>query len=709
MELPPQYNAKEVEDKIYQLWEKSDFFNPDNLPSRHKKPFTIIMPPANANGNLHAGHALVMTIEDIMTRYKRMNGFKALWLPGLDHAGFETQVVYEKKLEKEGRSRFQIPAEQLYKEILDFTLANKTNIESQVRKMGSSCDWSREQFTLDSQIVKTVYNTFEKLHKDGLIYKGKKIINWCPKHQTSLSDLETSDTEKVDRFYYLKYGPFTIATARPETKFGDKYVVMHPKDKRYKDYKNGQKIELEWINGPITATIIKDDVIDMEFGTGVMTITPWHDAVDFGIAERHNLEKEQIIDFYGKLLPIAGEFAGMKITEARPLIIEKLQSKGLVEKVEENYKHIVKTCYKCNSSIEPQIKEQWFLKMKPLAAPAIKAIETGKVKFIPEHYKKIGLHWLKNIIDWNISRQIVWGIPIPAKTCEKCGEIHIDINDKITACKKCSGNLKKETDTFDTWFSSGQWPYATLKYPDSKDFKTFYPTDVMETGGDLIFFWVSRMIMFGLYNTKKVPFKHVYMHGLVLDAKGQKMSKSKGNVINPMDIIEKFGTDALRISLVVGNTPGTSLPLDENKIKGYRNFATKIWNASRFVLMNLEGYNPKAKIKLDAKDSKILKDFQKQVKQITKEMDSFKFYTASEKIYHYFWHTFCDKIIEEQKSKLYGTDIKEKAKAQYLLMQILIQSLKLLHPFMPFITEEIYQQLPIKDKKQCIMIEDWPK
>ena len=707
MELPTSYNAKEVEDKIYKLWQESGFFNPDKLPSRHKKPFSIIMPPINANGNLHAGHALVMTIEDIMTRYKRMRGFKTLWLPGLDHAGFETQVVYEKQLEKEGKSRFKMAPEELYKEIWEFTQNNKTNIENQVR-MGSSCDWSREKFTLDEDIVKTVYKTFEKFNKDNLIYKGKKIINWCSKHQTSLSDLETADTEKIDKFYYLKYGPFTIATARPETKFGDKYVVMHPKDKRYKDYKDGQKIELEWINGKISATIIKDEAIDMEFGTGVMTITPWHDAIDFEIAERHNLEKEQIIDFYGKLLPIAGEFSGMKIAEARPLIIEKLKSKGLVDKIEENYKHIVKTCYKCSTVIEPQIKEQWFLKMKPLAEPAIKAIKKNEIKIIPEHYKKIALHWLNNIIDWNISRQIVWGIPIPVKICQECKENIVDIEDKITKCVKCQGKVVKETDTFDTWFSSGQWPYAVLGYPKSKDFKTFFPTDVMETGGDLIFFWVSRMIMFSLYNTKKVPFKNVYMHGLVLDAKGQKMSKSKGNVINPLDLIEKYGTDALRMALVVGNTPGTSLPLDENKIKGYRNFATKIWNASRFLLMNLEEYDNKNKITLTAKDKKILKDFQKIAKEITKEMDTFKFYIASEKIYHYFWHTFCDKIIEEQKPRLYGTNKKEKFASQHLLITILSESLKILHPFMPFITEEIYQQLPIKNKKSCIMIELWP-
>ena len=687
MELPTQYNAKEVEDKIYQLWEKSGFFNPDKLPGKRTKPFTIIMPPTNANGNLHAGHALVMTIEDIMTRYKRMRGFKALWLPGLDHAGFETQVVYEKQLEKEGKSRFKMQSEELYKEIWNFTEANKQNITSQVRKMGASCDWSREKFTLDDDIVKTVTDTFEKLKKDGLVYRGKKIINWCPKHQTSLSDLETKDDEKTDKFYYLKYGPFIIATARPETKFGDKYVVMHPKDKRYAQYKDGQKINLEWINGPITATVIKDEAIDMEFGTGVMTITPWHDPVDFEIAERHNLEKEQIIDFYGKLLPITGEFTGIKILEARPKIIEKLQSKGLVEKIEENYKHIVKTCYKCNSLIEPQIKEQWFLKMKPLAEPAIKAIKRGDIKFIPEHYKKIALHWLNNIIDWNISRQIVWGIPIPGD---------------------------ESGDVFDTWFSSGQWPYAVLDYPKGKDFKTFFPTDVMETGGDLIFFWVSRMIMFSLYNTKKVPFKNVYMHGLVMDAKGQKMSKSKGNVINPLDLIEKFGTDALRMALVVGNTPGTSLPLDENKIRAYRNFATKIWNASRFVLMNLSDYNANAKITLGAKDKKILRDFQKTAKQITKEMDEFKFYVASEKIYHYFWHIFCDKIIEAQKPRLNpSTDSKQAKKdkncSQYVLMTLLSGSLKILHPFMPFITEEIYQQLPIKNKQKCLMVETWVK
>jgi len=591
-ELKKPYNPVEHEDAIYKKWEESGFFNPDNLPAQaglpgtRKETFTIIMPPTNANGNLHAGHGLVMTIEDIMIRFNRMAGKKTLWLPGNDHAGFETQVVYEKKLEKEGRSRFDIPPRELYKEIWDFTQNNRSNINSQVKKIGASCDWSREKFTLDEDIVKTVYQTFKKLFGDNLIYRGKRIVSWCPKHQTSFSDLEIVDEERTDKFYYLKYGPFIIGTTRPETKFGDKYVVMHPNDPRYASYQDGQKINLEWINGPITATVVKDDSIDVEFGTGVMTITPWHDAIDFEIAERHNLDKEQIIDERGRLLPIAGEFAGMKILEAREKIIEKLKSKGLVEKIDDNYKHNVKLCYKCGSLIEPQIKSQWFLRMKPLAKPVIEAIEKKEIRYIPEHYEKITLHWLNNIIDWNISRQIVWGIPIPAKICEKCGEGFPDLENKIETCPKCGGKTRVDTDTFDTWFSSGQWPFASLGYPDSKDFKTFYPTQVMETAGEIIFFWVARMLMLGLYMTKKLPFSTVYLHGLVLDAKGRKMSKSKNNVINPLDLTSKYGTDAFRIGMVIGNTPGTSLALSEDKIKAYKNFANKIWNASRFVLEN---------------------------------------------------------------------------------------------------------------------------
>lgn len=706
MELSKTYNPKDVEDKIYKLWEESGFFSPDNLPSKSKESFCIIMPPTNANGSLHAGHGLVLTIEDIMIRYKRMRGYKTLWLPGLDHAGFETQVVYEKQLEKEGRSRFKMDPKQLYEEILNFTLSNKKNIENQTRKIGASCDWSREKFTLDSDIVKTVYKTFQKLADDNLVYRGEKIVNWCPKHQTSLSDLETIDIEQTDSFYYLQYGPFVIATARPETKFGDKYVVMHPDDKRYTDYRDGQKIKLEWINGPITTTVIKDEAVDVNFGTGVMTITPWHDLADFEIAERHNLEKEQIIDERGKLLPVAGEFTGMKILEARPLIIKKLKSKGLLVKVDEKYKHVIKKCYKCETPIEPQIRKQWFVKMKPLAGPAIKAIENGEIEFIPEHYKKISLHWLKNIIDWNISRQIVWGIPIPVwhhepkcvprpgheKEIKNCKEIIISSEEP--RCEFCDAKFIRDPDTFDTWFSSSQWPFAVLGYPDSNDYKEFYPTNVMETAGEIIFFWVARMVMLGLYVTGKIPFKTVYLHGLILDAKGRKMSKSLGNVINPLELTEKYGTDAFRMGLVIGNTPGTSLALSENKIRGYKHFANKLWNIARFVLMNVPNdVSNVAGADLTTEDEKILADLQTFVRGITEQMDNYRLYLAADEIYHHVWHTFADKIVEESKEKLASDDIKVKASAQRMLFEMLTTSLKILHPFMPFVTEEIWSKL----------------
>ncbi len=708
------YDPKETEDRIYKLWEDSGYFNPDvclekGIINSDAEAFTLIMPPTNANGSLHAGHGLVMTIEDLIVRYKRMRGFKTLWLPGLDHAGFETQVVYERKLEKEGRTRFDIERNQLYQEILDFTLLNSSNIKGQVRKMGASCDWSREKFTLDDSIVKTVYQTFKKLYDDDLVYRGNRIVSWCSKHQTSFSDLEIKDEERIEPYYYLKYGPFTISTSRPETKFGDKYVVMHPKDERYAEYIDGQKIDLEWINGPITATIIKDENIDMEFGTGVMTITPWHDNVDFEIAERRGLEKEQIIDENGKLLPIAGEFAGQHIKKARGLIIEKLQNKGLVEKVEENYKHVVRTCYKCGTILEPQIKNQWFIKMKPLAEKALEVINQNRIEYIPDHYKKITVHWLENIMDWNISRQIVWGIPIPAKICNDCGHGMVDLDNTILKCKKCNGSVRVDQDTFDTWFSSGQWPFATLGYPDSNDFKTFYPTDIMETAGEIIFFWVSRMIMLGLYITGEIPFKKVYLHGLVLDAKGQKMSKSKGNVIDPLTLTEKYGTDAFRIGMIVGNTPGTSLSLSEDKIRAYKNYANKLWNITRFILSSTENviYNENFN-KYIEKENVLISERSEFISSITKEMDDYKFYIVGEKIYHYTWSRFADVIIEESKEIfLNGTPEEKESRAQFLI-DTLSKILKILHPFMPFVTEELWSIIPV-DNKKLLMVEKWPK
>lgn len=872
------YDPQENEENIYKKWEDSGFFNPDKLPERHVEPFSTIMPPPNANGRLHAGHALDMTLKDVMTRFERMRGKKALFLPGADHAGFETQMVFEKKLSKEGKSRFHMKDDELYKAIWDFTMENKKYMESDLRRLGISCDWSRNTFTLDPKIVENVQKTFVKMYNDDLVYRGDRIIHWNPKFKTSLSEVETEFIEQEDPFYYLQYGPFVIATVRPETKFGDKYVVMHPDDERYKEYEHGQKIDLEWINGPITATIIKDDSIDMEFGTGVMTITPWHSQVDFDIAERHGLDKEQIIDFGGLLLPIAGEFEGVHINKARPLIVEKLKEKGLLVKVEENYKHNVRICERTKVPIEPQIKSQWFVKMKPLADMVIDSVEKkNEINILPDHQKKILLHWMHNTIDWNISRQIVWGIPIPAwfdkdgdvhlpttktfllarhgeseankngtvaghedspltekgieqanefatilksKNISKiissdlsrskdtaeiiarelgltvevwkelreidygelvgkagnktksnlqaiseldCGEsledletrsktvweklnsveadgdilvvghrtfnsILVATNNGLTSEKfiafrenfdlenastlkieklvEPKGDLTRDPDTFDTWFSSGQWPLLTLGYPDGKDFKEFYPTDVMETGSDLVFKWVPRMIIFGLYLANKIPFKTVYFHGMVNDEKNKKMSKSKGNVVSPIDISDKFGTDALRMSLLIGNPPGGSIPLSENKVRGYKHFANKIWNASRFVLSNVEGADLTNKPELTKENQKHLDDFNEKIKEITKNLEVYRIDLAADQIYHYFWHVFADIIIEENKKAL--EDESTKLSAQWTLYEILTNSLKLLHPFVPYVTEEVWSHLPKKDH-DLLMIEEWPK
>ena len=615
--------------------------------------------------------------------------------------------MYEKKLEKEGRSRFGIDPDALRQEILDFTLHNKSFMENQMRELGSSCDWSREKFTLDPTIVKTVYGTFMKMHEDGLLYRGKRTVNWCPKHLTSLSNLETNTVEEKTPFYYFKYGPFTIGTVRPETKFGDKYVVMHPDDTRYAQYKHGDTLEVEWINGPIVATIIKDEAAKMDFGSGVMTITPWHSEIDFEIAKRHGLDMEQVIDWNGKLLPIAGEFAGMKITEARSKIVEKLDQKGLLERIDTEYTNAVKHCFKCNAVIEPQVKDQWFVTMKPLADAALKAIEAGEITFYPEHYKTILVHWLTNIEDWNISRQIVWGIPIPA--WYKDGEVYVakDLDGEAPG-----EGWTREIDTFDTWFSSGQWPYATLGYPDSDDFKNFYPTQVMETAGDIIFFWVARMIMFGLYRTGEVPFKDVYLHGLVVAKDGTKMSKSKGNVISPIELSEKYGTDALRMGLIIGNTPGSSTALYEDKVKGYKHFANKIWNISRFIFENTTEADSDT-IPNEA-DSELCKEMVLLTKDVTLDLEEFRFYMAGEKLYHYGWNRLADEILEDSK-KVFAAASAEGASAEVvsaaesrkvILRMLLSNLLTLLHPFMPFVTEEIWHSMP--EHTTPLIVTKWP-
>ncbi len=706
--LTKPYEPSNTEGRIYKLWEESGFFNPDNLPARHTEPYTIVMPPPNANGRLHVGHALAIALEDIMIRYSRMQGKKALLVPGADHAGFETQTVYEKKLEKEGRSRFKMDREELYDEIMAFTMESKKFMEDDVKVLGASCDWSRECFTLDTSIVAEVQETFRKLFRDKLAYRGHRTINWCSKHQTSLSDVETENIEQKTPFYYFKYGPFEIGTVRPETKFGDKYVVMHPDDKRYAKYEHGQKIVVEWINGPITATIIKDTVVDKEFGTGVMTITPWHSNVDFEIAKRHNLDIEQIIDWRGKLLPIAQEFEGMSIKDARLKIVEKLKAKGLLVKVNEDYSNVAKLCYKCSTIIEPQIKDQWFVKMAPLAKMAADSVREGKIRFIPDNFEKIFLYWMDNTIDWNISRQIVWGIQIPAVVCMSCNTGALDTDIPVGSKCACGGTFEQDSDTFDTWFSSGQWPLLTLGYPDKKDL-TYYPTSVMETGRDLIFKWIPRMVIFGLYLKGEVPFRTVYLHGMVNDKHGKKMSKSKGNVVSPVELSGKYGADALRIALVIGNTPGSDLALAEDKIKGYKYFCNKIWNASRFVLSNIGDTTlDTPRPKLTARDEEILNELNTAITSITAHFENFRFHLAGEELYHYFWNNFADIIIEEMKPRLTGNDLTLKQSAQWILLNILATNIKMLHPFIPFITEEVWGVLP-KTKTGLLIIEPWPK
>jgi valyl-tRNA synthetase len=702
------YEPKDHEKAIYALWEASGFFNPDNLHGERSETFSIVMPPPNANGSLHAGHALFVTIQDIMIRFKRMQGFKTLWLPGADHAGFETQVVYEKKLEKEGRSRFGMDPKELYDEIMAFTLANKSFMENQIRELGASCDWSRSLFTLDERVIKTVYNTFKKLEGDAFLYRGARIVNWCSKHQTSLSNLETEYQERTGAFYYFQYGPFVIGTARPETKFGDKYVVMHPEDERYKAYSHGQKIELEWINGPITATIIKDEASDPSIGSGVMTITPWHSNVDFEIAKRHNLDYEQVINWQGKLLPIAGEFEGMNIKDAREKIVEKLNAKGLVVKIDDTYQHAVPLCYKCEREIEPQIREQWFVKTKPLAQKALDAVNADLLTFSTERDERVFRDWMEKIEDWNISRQVVWGIPIPAKICTQCGHGMVDLENTIVACKNCAGTVVQDPDTFDTWFSSGQWPLATTNFPDGDDFKNFYPTSVMETGKDIIFFWVARMVMLGLYRTGEVPFEKVYLHGMVRDKHGKKMSKSKGNVIAPSDIQDAYGTDALRMALVVNNAPGTDMNLDPDKVNAYKKFANKLWNITRFVLDNTQDYTKDAEH--TAEDTAFeTKNLYPMIADINASMENDRFDLASEKIYHFVWDHFASLVIEESKPLLaHGGTVR--ASRQKMLRHYLVTSLKLLHPFMPFITETIWQELPKEMKdSEILMVAQWPQ
>jgi len=705
------YDPAATESRIYAAWEESGLFNPDECVKQGITPpdapsYSIVLPPPNVTGRLHMGHALMLAVEDIFIRYKRMQGFRTLWVPGTDHAAIATQSVVEKQIKKdENKNRHDLGREELLKRIGTFAAESHDMIVSQLKTMGASLDWSREAFTLDETRTHAVRKIFKDMYDAGLIYRGHRIVNWDPKGQTTISDDEIVYQEEKTTFYYLKYGPFTIGTARPETKFGDKYVVMHPADARYEEWKDGQKIELEWINGPIEATIVKDESIDMEFGTGVMTITPWHSMVDFDVAERHGLDKEQIIDERGKLLSIAGEFAGMKITEARARIIEKLRKKGLLVS-EESYTHNIATAERTSGIIEPQIKLQWFVEVnkkisgrnKTLKELMLEPVRSRAIKIVPEHFEKTYFHWIENLRDWCISRQIWYGHRIPV--WYRGEEISVGIEPK-------EAGWTQDEDTLDTWFSSGLWTFSTLGWPEqTDDLKRYHPTDLLETGYDILFFWIARMILMTEFALNTIPFKTVYLHGLVRDAQGRKMSKSLGNNLDPLDIAAKFGADAARMALVVGNTPGTDMRMSEDKIKGYKHFANKLWNIARFILENTQGAPAVASLTPD--DAQLAADLDTLAKDITDDIENHRVYLAAEKIYHYVWRTLADKIIEESKSVFSGTNVPAKQSRAALLLLLLTQSLKLLHPFMPFVTEEIWRSLPTKDAP-FLMVARWPK
>lgn len=695
MKLSKVYEPAEYEAMIYELWEKSGAF----APTESGEPFTTIMPPPNANANLHIGHALNYSLQDITTRYQRMRGRAALFLPGADHAGFETQVVFEKHLAKEGKSRFDYSREELYGQIYDFVQGNKSNFEKQLRSLGASVDWSRFTFTLDDKVVKTAYNTFKKLWDDKLIYRGERLVNYCTFHRTSFADIEVVYEEQASPLYYLKYGPFTVATTRPETKFGDTAIAVHPDDERYKEYVN-RVITIEDVDGPLEIPVIADEYVDPEFGTGAVKITPAHDFNDWEIAQRHNLEAVRVINHDGTMGPRAGRFEGMPVLEARKAVVAALKEKGLLEKIDENYQNRVGKCYKCGTVIEPMLMDQWFIDMKRLAEPAIAAIKADKIVFHPSSKRDQVIIYLENVKDWNISRQIAWGIPIPAFQNlddpddwifdERVGSEIIEVDGKT---------YRRDPDVFDTWFSSGQWPYVTLDYPEG-DAKRFYPTDLMETGIDILYQWVARMAVLGLYVTGEVPFKTVYLHGMVRSEDGRKMSKSLGNVIDPHEVIASHGSDALRMGIIAGRSAGFSAAYAPGKIDAARNFCNKLWNIARFV-EGVIGSNfdrtekPRPET---AADHWILFKLQQSANKIASDLEGYRFSEAYETLYHTVWDDFADWYIEASKSH----------PNHAMLAHCLEVILKIAHPFAPFVTETIWQTLN-HDNDGLLISSDWPK
>lgn len=765
------YNHKDVEEKIYQMWEEKGYFKP--IVDLKKKPFTIVLPPPNASGKMHTGNVLMIAIEDLLVRWHRMKGDPTLWVPGTDHAGTETQITFERELKKQGKSRFNYSREELYRAIWDFVKENKGAIEAQIRQMGASIDWSRYTFTLDDQVIKTVHATFKKMVDDDLIYRGNHMVNYCPQCGTTYADVELKHEERKDPLYYLKYGPFILATVRPETKFGDTAVAVNPEDTRYKDWID-KEIEVEGLIGTFKLKVIADSYVDPEFGTGVVKVTPAHDKNDYEAGLRHNLEVKPVIDLNGRLNEKAGTYAGLKVAEARKRVVADMQDRGLIEKIDAQYVHTVALC-KAGHEIEPMVLPNWFVKVdaehKSFKKPALEAVQKGEIKIYPKWREITYIRWMEEMRDWPISRQNVWGIQIPIwydaennprikvlfkysditisgelgelmKPGDKPGDMRTFFGDKeiierekenllsksftldeiksglqrlfplvdssyVVSGESPGENFLLETDTFDTWFSSGQWPLVTLKYPDSEDFKYFYPTAVMETGWEIIRLWVSRMVMFGYYLTGEKPFEYVYLHGLVRALDGRKMSKSLGNVINPDDYIREYGVDALRIGLISGTANGKDFNFPKDRVIAYKHFGNKIWNMARFSLMMREQWGKDVPVfdaldsaKLQAEDLSVLKELNGLINTVDESLEKFRFADAAEAIYQFMWHTVADKYIEQVK------DREDKDIALAVLHHVYITGLKLLHPFMPFITEEIYQKMP--GAKDSLMIQSWP-